>query len=484
MSDNWPGYKNGVSLGGLFVIEDWMFQRGGGKHDPATLHLTGEKYSNHDWSRDLLKGDLKTAYDTMDCHLRKYIGDEELDELAAFGINSVRLPIGYWLFDEPSLFPNDKWVHEPSASSPYGVNPDGFITPGTVVLSDIVVKLWNRNIDIILDMHALPGCSSPHQSYAGIFCEAAAPNYWNGHASDGISGGTSVQRAKDGKTWRDVGRKIALERAVPWIEFINRIAPGAVIAYELVNEPDIGSSDASQSQVRTMTLDLGKEVIACFNDAASPAVPPVRVGVSNAAKNYPTSAIANDYKNGYEGMKDLFLTDIHHYYAWGGCSGPNYQCVCESGLPGTGSTGEDGDWAGYINAGVFDQGWRFYVGEWSSAVKGGHHAGEMWHAQKWDYLSQYVHYQGNAAGGESSFVGDYYWTARMGYNWDPSPDVCFGPTSTTDYENFDAWNWNLIRLIKLGLVQPLSKLGLTPSTLEAKKQSSCSGSYLNITFIV
>lgn len=232
MADSWPGYKNGVSLGGLFVIEDWMFQRGGGKHDPATLHLAnGEKYSNHDWSQDLLKGDLQKAYETMDCHIRKYIGDEELDELAVFGINSARLAIGYWLFDEPSLYPGDKWVHEPNGSSSYGVNPDGFITPGTVALSDIVVKLWNRNINVVLDMHALPGCSSPRQSYAGIYCQEAVPNYWNGRASDGISGGTRVQRANDGKTWSDVGRKIALERVVPWIKFINKLAPGAIIAY-------------------------------------------------------------------------------------------------------------------------------------------------------------------------------------------------------------------------------------------------------------
>jgi len=60
MAEHWPGYQNGASLGGLFVIEDWMFRRTSGKHDPATLHLqNGEKYSNHAWSQDLLKGDLQ-----------------------------------------------------------------------------------------------------------------------------------------------------------------------------------------------------------------------------------------------------------------------------------------------------------------------------------------------------------------------------------------------------------------------------------------
>lgn len=481
MADHWPGYQNGVSLGGLFVIEDWMFRRTSGRHDPATLHLQqNEAYSNHAWSQDLLKGDLQTAYATMDCHLQNYYSDEALDDLATFGINAVRLPVGYWLFDDTALYPNDPWVHEPSDSLPYGVNPDGFITPGTVRLSDMVVRLWNRNIKVILDMHALPGCSSPHQSYAGIYCEAGAPNYWNGHASDGISGGTKVQRAADGKSWSDVGRKIALERVVPWLKFIDAIAPGAILAYELVNEPDIGSGDASESQVRAMTLELGKDVDSCLNQSSVVSTAnSVRIGVSNAAHNMPTSTIARDYKSSFNNMRDSVWTDIHHYFAWGGCSGPDYQCVCEAGLPGTSQSGEDADWAGYINSGVFEEGWRFYVGEWSASVPqgpDGHRAGRMWLAQKWGYLSQYLHYKGKAVGGESSFLGDYYWSARMGYNWDPSPSVCSGSTSTTDYLGYSSWDWNLIRLIKLDLVQPLSKLGFSIESMDAKKATACQGS--------
>ena len=101
-------------------------------------------------------------------------------------------------------------------------------------------------MNVILDMHALPGCSSPPQSYAGIRCEALlvdlllrvvnimllllllllllleahAPNLWNGEAHDGISGGHTVTRADDGKSWADVAWKITLERVVPWLKFM------------------------------------------------------------------------------------------------------------------------------------------------------------------------------------------------------------------------------------------------------------------------
>ena len=32
-------------------------------------------------------------------------------------------------------------------------------------------------------MHALPGCSTPFQSYAGIECADEAPNFWSGQAA-------------------------------------------------------------------------------------------------------------------------------------------------------------------------------------------------------------------------------------------------------------------------------------------------------------
>ena len=180
MQTHYPDYMNGVSLGGLFVIEDWMFQRTNPPYDPTSLHLQGgEGYSYHQWSQDLLAGgNLSHAYATIDCHLRHYLNETALTALAEFGYNAVRLPVGYWLFDDPELYPNDTWSHPPSPPSEdplstYGVNPDGFVTPGTRLLSDMVMRLHNHNMRVVIDMHALPGCSSPRQSYAGILCAAS-----------------------------------------------------------------------------------------------------------------------------------------------------------------------------------------------------------------------------------------------------------------------------------------------------------------------
>ena len=131
------------------------------------------------------------------------------------------------------------------------------------------------------------------------------------------------------------------------------------------------------------------------------------------------------------------------------------------------------------------------AGEWSvgcgpahSCNPGGGPTAEeakaLWLAQKWGYLSAHVAYAGKAAAGGSSFAGDFFWTARMGLDWDPDPAVCAGPTSTAGYEKLGVWDWSMIRLIALGLATPLSKLadgGLTPAALAGLEATACAGSF-------
>ena len=228
MEEHWPGYHNGVNLGGHLVMENWMFMRSEPPFSDAHIQLDYSqipKFNNNMWSaalREKAAGNLRgqssdLAFETLWCHMDKYYTDSMLDEFAEFGINSVRVPLGYWIFDDPELFPGDEWpVPLTTGSRPYGVNPEGFATPGTLALSNIIAKLWNRNMKVMLDMHALPGCSSPYQSYAGIECGAKAPNFWGGLAEEGISQAEGddrhpTTRAKDGKTWADVYEKLAKE---------------------------------------------------------------------------------------------------------------------------------------------------------------------------------------------------------------------------------------------------------------------------------
>uniref|UniRef100_A0A7S0FAG4 glucan 1,3-beta-glucosidase n=1 Tax=Pyrodinium bahamense TaxID=73915 RepID=A0A7S0FAG4_9DINO len=495
MATHWDGYHNGVNFGGMFVIEDWIFQRNDPPYDPSLLRLTanpGQPYDQHWWCSDMLKKGKQMAFRTFDCHVTKFVTDKDLDLLAEFGITTVRLPVGYWLFDDERLFPQDTWEVNMSGSPPYGVNPDGYITPGTLPLSDMVVRLHNRNIKVVIDMHANAGCSSPKQSHAGILCERGPSNLWAGLASDGICG-NAVKRAKDGKTWTDVAWKIALERVVPWIKFIDGIAPGTIVAFEPVNEPDsppMPDPFATKEALRNMTLALGKEVSSCLGSLASQVFVGISQGVNNA-NNYKGGDVAADYQEpGFASLRDTYVTDVHHYYAWTGCQENNQfmlKCACEANLPGGPYAGQDLVWAQFMQKDSMNRGWKMMVGEWSAGLGPAHschgslpaaeEAQGLYQAQKWGFLSQYLAYKGKAGGGQSSFLGDFYWTVRMGYHWNVDPAVCSGPTETKDYKKYVNWDWSLLRLIELGLAKPLSELGLTPQTLQAEKSKICSGTF-------
>jgi len=520
MEEHWPGYNNGVNLGGHLVVENWMFMRREPPFAEANLQLDYSKmsakpFNNHRWSAAMMNASASQyehhhhlrsqtnleqlygkAFDTMWCHMDKYYDDELLDKFAEYGINSVRVPVGYWIFDDPELYPADTWpVPLTKGERPHGINPDGFVTPGTLALSNIIVKLWNRNMKVMVDMHALPGCSTPFQSYAGIECAATAPNFWKGLAEEGVSNPNGVShtntRAKDGKTWADVYRKMALERVVPYINFINEIMPGAVMAYEMLNEPDLLQHDASAQAVRASTLELSRTMMPLVDEA-------VAFGINDGTENYSTTIMSQDLlSEPFRQHKDRYWLDIHSYFNWPAMcnvhteenSTISIHCVCEANLPGTDHQYEHGAWAGLMKSGLLDQGYRLYIGEWSAGLQVARscnnptrlpnpkQAQVMWRAQKLSFLRQYLHYNGRASRHQSSFLGDFYWAGRMGDNWNADPSVCCCHDDS-DWVDFEFWDWSLINLIRLGLAKPLSHLGWTPETLDVHKSTTCTGSFL------
>lgn len=466
MDENWPGYHNGVNLGGHLVIENWMFMRSDPPLSDAHLQLDYSEippFNNHMWSTAMLseKRLRSSGFETLWCHMDKYYTDDTLDKFAEFGINSVRVPLGYWIFDDPELYPEDTWpVPLKSGPRPYGVNPEGFLTPGTLALSNVIVKLWNRNMKVMLDMHALPGCSTPFQSYAGIECDAKAPNFWAGLAEEGISspgGGLhSTTRAKDGKTWADVYRKIALERVVPYINFINSLMPGAIVAYEMMNEPDLLQYDASAEAIRKSTIDLAMDMMDLEN---------VAFGINDGAHNYDAEMMADDLLEHPE-YKDRYWLDVHHYFNWPSmCNVYDEQnyidvgCVCSANMPGTANEHEQAAWAGFMKKGLLEDGYRLYIGEWSAGLQVARNcnnptkrpnpkqAQAMWRAQKFSFLKQYLYYKGKAAKGSSSFLGDFYWAGRMGHNWNADPSVCCCDQDP-DWVDFEWWDWSLANMIR------------------------------------
>ena len=72
------------------------------------------------------------ALATMRNHWERYYTDAELDAAQALGVNSVRIPVGFWIMDKCD-----------GCDSPeeYGFSPEGFVTGGLIHLKRMLVNL-------------------------------------------------------------------------------------------------------------------------------------------------------------------------------------------------------------------------------------------------------------------------------------------------------------------------------------------------------
>eukprot|EP00913_Durusdinium_trenchii_P017028 g16013.t1 len=279
----------------------------------------------------------------------------------------------------------------------------------------------------------------------------------------------------------DVCITTLFERVVPYIEFINGLMPGAIVAYEMMNEPDLLQWDATAEAVRNSTMDLAMEMMNLEG---------VAFGLNDGAHNYGAELMADDLLE-YPEYKDRYWLDIHHYFNWpamcnvyGETSYIDIPCVCSANIPGSEHEYEQGAWAGFMKKGLLDQGYRLYIGEWSAGLQvarncnnptklpNAKQAQVMWRAQKLSFLSQYLHYAGKAKDQSSSFLGDFYWAGRMGHNWNADPSVCCCDEDP-NWVDFEWWDWSLLNMMRLGLAQPLSKLGWTSETIAEQKEKTC-----------
>ncbi|KAH7339165.1 glycoside hydrolase superfamily [Rhizoctonia solani] len=126
----------GVNLGGWLLSEPWMNPKEwlsmGGKH--GLVQKLGQTKANEVFAK----------------HWSTWFTQENVDEIAAASLNSVRIPLGYWIVE--SL------VDRSTEFYPRG---------GMKWLKNGVRMLEAKGIHVLLDHHALPGVSTPNQMFAG-----------------------------------------------------------------------------------------------------------------------------------------------------------------------------------------------------------------------------------------------------------------------------------------------------------------------------
>jgi glucan endo-1,6-beta-glucosidase len=126
-----PNFKpiRGVNIGSLFILEYWMtsdFADGIGCTDLSEFDCVS-------------KIGQDTANEKFQQHWHEWITTEDLDTIQSYGLNTIRIPLGYWFLE--SLV--DSSEHFPRGGAEY--------------LDQLVGNATERGFYIILDLHGAPG---------------------------------------------------------------------------------------------------------------------------------------------------------------------------------------------------------------------------------------------------------------------------------------------------------------------------------------
>ncbi|CDU22267.1 related to EXG1-Exo-1,3-beta-glucanase precursor [Sporisorium scitamineum] len=175
----------GVSLGGWLVVENFI--------TPGVYASTGNANIVDEWTFGSLQP-RDQAVSILQKHLNTFVSEDDVRQIAAAGLNHVRIPIGYWAFevgpDEPFLKLN-QWD----------------------LLKQAALLCGKYGLKVLVDLHAAPGNQNgyDHGGRRGV-------NAWAGNA-------TNVERTIN------ILQTISREFSQP--QYANSVS-----SIELLNEPN------------------------------------------------------------------------------------------------------------------------------------------------------------------------------------------------------------------------------------------------------
>ncbi|KAF1963388.1 putative glucan endo-1,6-beta-glucosidase B [Byssothecium circinans] len=141
----------GVNVGSLFVVEPWM------ANDAWNKMGCGGTKSEFDCMRKLGKEAGNAAFQK---HWDSWITEEDMNKMKEYGLNTIRVPVGYWMVEET--------VEKNSEPFP----------SGSLAKMDRLAE-WaaKRNMYVIFDLHGAPGAQEPNQPFTGQY--ATATGFFN-----------------------------------------------------------------------------------------------------------------------------------------------------------------------------------------------------------------------------------------------------------------------------------------------------------------
>jgi aryl-phospho-beta-D-glucosidase BglC (GH1 family) len=130
-----------VNLGSLFIIEPWLSGTTWSNMGCSSLA------SEFDCMRHLTQGPGDEAFAK---HWDTWITQSDIQEMASLGLNTVRIPVGYWMHEE-IVYRDSEWF------------PKG----GFKYLERVCGWARDAGIWVIVDLHGSPGAQVPKNSFTG-----------------------------------------------------------------------------------------------------------------------------------------------------------------------------------------------------------------------------------------------------------------------------------------------------------------------------
>ncbi|KAF2219277.1 glycoside hydrolase superfamily [Elsinoe ampelina] len=119
-----PDKIRGVNLGGWLVLEKWM---------TPEVFQGAFADAKDQYTFDQIEG----SQEALDKHWSTYITEQDIAKIASWGINTLRIPIGYWAYNH-------------SDDTPYKTGADKY-------LKDALEWSRNNNLQVLIDLHGVPG---------------------------------------------------------------------------------------------------------------------------------------------------------------------------------------------------------------------------------------------------------------------------------------------------------------------------------------
>ncbi|CAM1503015.1 Fc.00g077910.m01.CDS01 [Cosmosporella sp. VM-42] len=225
----------GVNLGSLFIFEPWIDWQ-----EWQTMGCSGQK-SEFDCVLNTGQDRSNAAFQK---HYGSYITKADLDEMMSYGLNTIRVPLGYWLKED---------MIESGAKFPRG---------GLTYLTQLCGWASDRGFYIILEvsLHGAPGAQEPNQPFTGQYASTAGfySDYNYGRAVQWLEWITNIIHTKT--EYRNVGmlevvnEPLAWDKAVPSMR--STYYKNAYAAIRKV-ETNLGVSSGSRLHIQMMNSKWG-----------------------------------------------------------------------------------------------------------------------------------------------------------------------------------------------------------------------------------